>query len=123
MGSCEVPLIPNCAAMFSEYAKYGAFRLRLRLMEKFALLLRRGLKLWLQPVEKLNPEVSPVSRKPNNWCELEWEFCFWKLKFNRSLLFNGALKRTPILRLLLGSVITKRDRKSTRLNSSHLGIS
>src|ERR1035438_697730 len=88
MGSCEVPLIPNCAAMFCVYAKYGAFRLRLRLREKFALLLRRGLKLWLQPVEKLSPEVSPVSRKPNNWCELEFWFCFWKLKFNRSLLFN-----------------------------------
>src|ERR1035437_7502181 len=91
MGSCEVPLIPSAAAMFSVYAKNGAFRPRLRLRDKFALLLRRGLKLWLQPVEKLSPELLPVSRKPNNPCESEFEFCFWKLKFSRSLLFNGAL--------------------------------
>src|SRR5450759_3044516 len=107
MGSCEVPSIPSAAAIFCVYAKNGAFRLRLRLMEKFALLMRRGLKLWLQPVEKLSPELLPVSRKPNNWCESEFEFCFWKLKFSRSLLLNGALKRTPMLRLVLGSVTTK----------------
>src|ERR1035438_9058512 len=100
MGSCEVPLIPNCAAMFCVYAKNGAVRLRLRLIEKFALLLRRGLKLWLQPVEKLSPELLPVSRKPNNWCELESWPCFWKLKFSRSFRLSGALKRTPMLRLL-----------------------
>ena len=82
--------------------------LRLRLRETFALLLRRGAKLWLQPVEKLIPEVSPVSRKPNNWCEFEFWPWFWKLKFSRSLLLNGALKRTPMLWLVLGSVITKR---------------
>src|ERR1035437_4289852 len=106
MGSCEVPLIPSAAAIFCVYAKNGAFRLRLRLMEQFALLLRRGLKLWLQPEEKLSPELLPVSRKPNKPCELESWPCFWKLKFSRSLLFNGALNRVPMLRLVLGSVIT-----------------
>src|ERR1035437_2525834 len=109
MGSCDVPRIPSVAWMCSlEFAKNGVVRLRLRLMEKFALLMRRGLKLWLQPAEELRPLVSPVSRKPNNWCESEFESCFWKLKFSRSLLLNGALKRTPILRLALGSVITNR---------------
>src|ERR1035441_11071619 len=109
MGSCDVPLIPSVAATFPVYAKYGVVRLRLRLMAKVALLIRRGLKLWLQPALKLSPLVSPVSRKPNNWCESEFESCFWKLKFSRSLLLNGALKRTPMLRLVLGSVITKRE--------------
>src|ERR1035437_2954148 len=106
MGYCEVPLTPSAAAIFSVYAKYGAVRLRLRLREKFALLLTRGLKLWLQPLEKLIPALLPVSRKPNNPWESKFEFSFWKLKFSRSLLLNGALKRTPMLRLVLGSVIT-----------------
>ena len=94
--------------MLAPFAKYGEPWLMLRLSEKVALLLKRGAKLWLHPVDALRPEFALVSIKPKSWWESELPPEVCTLKFSRSLLLIGALNRTPTLWLLLGLVMTNR---------------